>query len=88
MKTTEIRFDVSNDILCTLNENKDEFLKTMKLLTAVELYKANKLSMGKASELAEMNKTDFMMKLGRQQVPVINYEAEDFNNEIETVMRS
>jgi len=88
MKTTEVRFEVPNDILYTLNEDKDEFVKTMKLLTAIELYKTKKLSMGKASELAEMNKITFMNELGRQHVPVIDYDEEGLRNEIESALRS
>ena len=51
MITTEFIFSVPEDILYTLNETKYDFIKKMKLSTAIELYKLQKLSMGKASEL-------------------------------------
>ena len=51
MITIELIFSVPEDILYTLNETKYDFIKKMKLSTAIELYKLQKLSMGKASEL-------------------------------------
>jgi len=41
----------------------------MKFYTAIELYKMHKLSMGKAAELAEMNKVDFMFELHKYEIP-------------------
>jgi predicted HTH domain antitoxin len=58
----------------------------MKLYTAMHLYKIEKLSMGKASELAEMNKTDFMFELGKHEIPAISYDADDFREEAERIM--
>ena len=58
----------------------------IKLYAAMELYKLQKLSMGKASELAEMNKIDFMFELGKHGIPVINYDADDFMEEVAWVM--
>ncbi|MEA1885373.1 MAG: UPF0175 family protein [Thermotogota bacterium] len=65
---------VPEEILYTLNETKSNFIKKMKFYTAIELYKMHKLSMGKAAELAEMNKTDFMFELNKYEIPAIDYE--------------
>jgi len=87
MITTELILRVPEDILHTLNETKNDFIKTMKLFTAMELYKMQKLSMGKASELAEMNKIDFMFELGKHEIPVINYDTDDFKDEVEWIIK-
>ncbi|OHD18021.1 MAG: hypothetical protein A2086_15810 [Spirochaetes bacterium GWD1_27_9] len=87
MKTIELRLNVPEEILYTLNETKTDFIKQMKLYTAMELYKIQKLSMGKASELAEMNKVDFMFELGKYGIPVINYDEDDFKEEVERIMK-
>ncbi len=63
MTTTELVVSVPEDVLYTLNETKNEFIKKMKFYTAMELYRKHKLSMGKASELANMNKIEFMFEL-------------------------
>lgn len=86
MRMTELRLDIPEDILYTLNETKDGFVKKMRLYAAMELYKLGKLSMGKASELAEMDKTDFMLELGKHGIPAINYDVDDFREEAERIM--
>lgn len=87
MRTTELNLRVPEEILYTLNETKTDFIKKMKFYTAIELYKMQKLSMGKAAELAEMNKVDFMFELGKYDIPAINYDEDDFNEEVERIMR-
>ncbi len=83
---TTLTLNVPEDILYTLNETKKDFVQKIKLYAAIELYKLQKLSMGKASELAEMNKPDFMFELGKHEIPVINYDIDDFKEEVEWVM--
>ena len=83
MKTTDLNFKVPEEILYTLNESKTDFIMKMKFYTAIELYKMHKLSMGKAAELAEMNKVDFMLELHKYEIPVIDYDEDDFKEELE-----
>jgi len=87
MKTISLQFNIPEDILYTLNETKINFVKQMKLYSAMELYKKRKLSMGKASELAEMNKVNFMFELGKYHIPAINYDVDDFKEELEWIMK-
>ena len=87
MKTIELKLSVPEEILYTLNENRNGFIKQMKFYTALELFRIHKLSMGKAAELAEMNKVEFMLEAGKCGVAVIDYETEDFNEELERIKR-
>ncbi len=87
MKMAELKINIPEDILYTLNETKNDFTRKMRLYAAMELYKTQKLSMGKASELAEMNKIDFMFELGKFEIPAINYDSDDFKEEAEWIMR-
>ena len=87
MKMAELKINIPEDILYTLNETKNDFIRKMRLYAAMELYKMQKLSMGKASELAEMNKIDFMLELGKYEIPAINYDVDDFKEEAEWIMR-
>lgn len=87
MKTVELQLNVPEEILYTLNENRNGFIKKMKFYTALELFRTHKLSMGKAAELAEMNKVEFMLEVGKNGVAVIDYETEDYHEELERIMR-
>jgi predicted HTH domain antitoxin len=85
-KTTELKLHIPEDILYTLNETKNSFIEKIRLYAAMELYRMQKLSMGKSSELAGMNKVDFMLELGKCGIPTINYDEEDFAEEVSQVM--
>jgi predicted HTH domain antitoxin len=87
MKTTELRLDIPAEILYTLNETKNDFIKKMKFYTALELCRLQKISAGKAAELAGMQKIDFIFELGKHDVPVINYEIDDFLEEVEAMTK-
>lgn len=52
-----------------------------KLLFAVKLYETGKVSLGQAAKLAGFSKRAFMEVLGRYQVPVFNYSAEELREE-------
>jgi predicted HTH domain antitoxin len=53
---------------------------------AVHLYTQGKLSIGKASELAEMTIAEFQCFLGSCSRPV-NYGVEDFADDLDTIRR-
>ena len=51
MRMAEMTVDIPEDVLFALNQSKGEFICTMKLLTAVELFRDHRLSLeiGRAS---------------------------------------
>ena len=53
-----------------------------KILLAVKLYELGKASLGQAAKLAGFSKRAFMEILGRYQVPVFNYSAEELRQEL------
>lgn len=53
---------------------------------AVQLYAQGKLSAGKARKLAEMTVQEFQLLLGSRGV-VVNYNIEDFLDDLETIKR-
>jgi predicted HTH domain antitoxin len=52
-----------------------------RLLFAVKLYEVGKVSLGQAAKLAGFSKRAFMEVLGRYQVPLFNYSAEELREE-------
>jgi predicted HTH domain antitoxin len=53
---------------------------------ALHLFEEEKLSFGKARELAEMSVWDFQQLLGRRGIPV-HYDEEAYENDRETLKR-
>lgn len=54
-----------------------------KLLLAIKLYEEGRISCGKAAEMAGYSKRTFMELLGKRGIPVINYPAEDLEQDLE-----
>ena len=53
-----------------------------KVLFAVTLYEAGRVSLGQAARLAGFSKRAFMDVLGQHKVPVFNYAADDLAEEL------
>lgn len=83
MKTKTLKLEIPSDIILSLNENEQQFLKQMKLYTALFLFLEQKLSIGKAAQLSGMDIYNFMMEAGKHNVPVINYDTHDLRQELD-----
>lgn len=70
----------------TISINLPDFIdlneKEIKLLIATKLYEEGKLSIGEAAQLAELSKRAFIEILGRFDVSLFNYNAEELRNDV------
>lgn len=69
----------------------DEFLKTakisegeLKLEIAIILFQQGKITLGTASQFAEMNQLEFQRILGSRKIP-IHYNFEDLRQDLQTL---
>jgi predicted HTH domain antitoxin len=69
----------------------DEFLQTahiteadLKLEIAILLFRQEKITLGTASQFAEMNQLEFQRILGSRKIP-IHYGVEDFRQDLRTL---
>ena len=53
-----------------------------RLLLMIKLYETGKLSLGQAAKLAGYSKSTFMELLGKYNVPVFDYPAEELEREM------
>ncbi len=53
-----------------------------KVLFALKLFEAGRVSLGQAARLAGFSKRSFMDVLGQHKVPVFNYDSEDLAEEL------
>jgi predicted HTH domain antitoxin len=81
MITTEIKFP--EEIFVSVKENVSDFIKKMKVVYAVDLFKNRKLSLGNAAKLAEMHRLNFFDYLNNQKISFINWDKEEINKELE-----
>ena len=80
-----LTIDISDDFLITLKEQQEEFIKTMLFHHALMLYRKNKLSLGKAAELAGYDRLGFIQKLQFGNEAVFDYEADLVNEMVNNV---
>ena len=78
-KTTDISFKVKEDILLSLKENAEEFTANLRFLSALMLYRKNRLSLGKAAELAGYNKLDFIDKMKQENEPIFDFNEQEIS---------
>lgn len=78
-KTINITFAVKENLLLSLRESQEEFTQDLRFLSALMLYRKNRLSLGKAAELAGYSKLDFIEKLKLEKEPVFDYNADEMN---------
>lgn len=73
---TAIEINIDDSILLSLKAQKQEFAQMLRFYTALALYRQNKLSLGKAAELAGYNRLDFIDKLRLEKQAIFDYEPE------------
>jgi len=78
-----INIDLPSDILLTLNESEEELKKRIKISLAIQLYAQQKVTIGKAAQIAEMPRLQFETLLSEHKIPISFLELDDVLGDIE-----
>ena len=71
-----VSFPIPNEILLDLHESKDDFLKYIRKLAALDLYKNRHVSLGYCADMADMTKENFIQYLGENGISIFSFESE------------
>ena len=82
MNTQNITVEFPNDILLALNESEYDLKKRIKLTLAIQLYKSQKLTIGKAVQLSGMTRLEFEKELSNNKISISNIDEEDVLNDM------
>ena len=88
MKHKELTINIPDDILISLNESVEELSRDMKIYSAMWLYIKGKLTTGKASQLAGMDKLSFESLLAENHVPISLLTEEDIQEDVNRLRES
>lgn len=66
-----------------LKMSEGEFVEELRFLAAAKMFELGRLTAGKAAQLAEMKRLDFLYRLGAIGVPAINLRDEEVDAEIQ-----
>ena len=83
MATTQISFEVPEDLMKALNTDRDELTMQTRLYAALQLFRTHKLSLGKAAEFAGLSREKFKTALNDYEIAIIDYPATDLEGEME-----
>lgn len=72
-----VSFDVPEEILLDLHEEKDDFTNYVKKLAAMDLYKNKKVSLGYCADMADMSKEEFIQYLGINGISIFTFDSEE-----------
>ncbi|MEA3643617.1 MAG: UPF0175 family protein [Lamprobacter sp.] len=75
-----ISFSINDDIPLAINENASDFARDLRFFAALAWYRKNKLSLGKAAELAGCDKLDFIVRMQLEQEPIFDYGEDELES--------
>jgi predicted HTH domain antitoxin len=82
MKNETLKMTVPENVFTALNLKPAELLDSMREEYAARMFQQGKLSLGLAAELCGMQKFDFTSVLAAKNIPVIDYDLDDFKEEL------
>lgn len=86
-KTERIEIDLPEDIIFAMRgvEKPEEVRKKLKIALAILLFQERTISLGKATELAEMSRVRFMEVLKEHEISAFEYGEKDFERDQQVI---
>ena len=82
MKVEEIKMRYPSGFELFVHMTKEEMERHIRLMAALKMFELGKISSGKAAQLAEMSRAEFLETCGRYKVSLFNYPSEELEQEI------
>lgn len=86
MQTQTLSIDIPSDIFVAANETAQEFKNLLKTMLAIHLYQLQKLTIGKAAQLAGMHRLEFETFLSKNKISISNLELDDIEADIDKLL--
>jgi predicted HTH domain antitoxin len=84
MATVKLEIAVPEDLLSILGLSKARAVEAIKEFSVLGLYLERRISSGKAAELLDMRKREFIRLLARKGIPYFDYTDEELEEEFRT----
>lgn len=83
MSVQKISVDFPNDILLALNESETDLKNRIKITLAIQLFKLQKLTIGKATQLSGLSRFEFERELSKNKISISSLKEKDVLSDIE-----
>ena len=80
---TTLAIDFPEEVFSSLKYTPTEFIKQMRLASAIHWYAKGKISQEKAAMIAEMDRVDFLQALAQEGVEVFTVDFNQLKQELE-----
>jgi predicted HTH domain antitoxin len=82
---TTLAINLPEEVFSSLKYTPNEFIKQMRLTSAIYWYAKGKISQEKAAMIAEMDRVDFLEALAHDKVEVFAVDIDSLKRELENV---
>lgn len=87
MATSAISFEIPQDLLASLKVGADDSARNMRLLAGITYFQEKKLSLGKAAQLAGLNRLVFMDILAQRGNVIFDYDESMLRSDLNGIRK-
>lgn len=80
-----IHIDLPESVLVSTGQSREEFVQDAKFFLALKLFELGRISSGRAAEICETPRIEFLLRAGRAGVPVADLDTEEMDREFADV---
>lgn len=79
---TSVQIEVPDEVLISLKETPETISQELSVLAAVKLFEMGKLSSGRAAQLAQVSRVEFLKLIGRYQVSPFTQSSAELEQDV------
>lgn len=80
-----LTIEIPAEVLLSTGQSREEFIKEAKTLLAAKLFELGRLSSGKAAQLCDLGRVDFLLTVSRMGIPVADLDEDEMQREFADV---
>jgi predicted HTH domain antitoxin len=77
-----IQIEIPDEVLISLKETAETLSRELSILAAVKLFELGRLSSGRAAQLAQLSRVEFLNIIGRYQVSPFTLLPEELEQDV------
>ncbi len=85
MANMTLSFEIPQDLLASLKIGILDLSRDMRIISAISYFREKKLSLGKAAQLAGLNRLDFIDILARKGIDIFDYDESALESDLKGI---